>query len=52
MSGADDLRGQLARRIRAEGPLSLADYMEAALWDERQGYYATRELLCLLKVAP
>ncbi len=43
MSGAGDLRGQLARRIRAEGPLSLADYMEAALWDERQGYYATRE---------
>ncbi len=42
MSGGGDLRDRLARRIRAEGPLSLADYMEAALWDKQQGYYATR----------
>ncbi len=43
MSGAGDLRDQLARRIRETGPLSLAEYMEAALWDKRLGYYATRE---------
>jgi len=43
VSGAGDLRDRLARRIRAEGPLSLADYMEAALWDRQHGYYATRE---------
>ena len=42
VSGAGDLRDQLARRIRATGPLSLADYMEAALWDKQHGYYATR----------
>lgn len=42
MSGDGTLRDRLARRIRAEGPLSLADYMEAALWDKRHGYYATR----------
>jgi NADH dehydrogenase [ubiquinone] 1 alpha subcomplex assembly factor 7 len=37
------LRDRLARRIRAEGPIGLADYMEASLWDKREGYYATRE---------
>ncbi len=43
VSGAGDLRDRLARRIRAAGPLSLADYMAAALWDPRHGYYATRD---------
>jgi len=42
VSGAENLRERLARRIRAEGPISLADYMAASLWDSRQGYYATR----------
>lgn len=35
----------LAARIRADGPLSLADYMQAALWDPAHGYYATRDPL-------
>ncbi|MBC7131544.1 MAG: SAM-dependent methyltransferase [Roseovarius sp.] len=33
----------LAARIRATGPMSLADYMAACLMDPRHGYYATRD---------
>lgn len=42
MSGDSTLLALLARRIREAGPISLAEYMEAALWDDRHGYYATR----------
>ena len=41
VSGDGDLRARLARRIREAGPISLAEYMEAALWDKQHGYYAT-----------
>ena len=40
-----DLRDRIAARIRAEGPLTVAQYMELALWDPAQGYYATRDPL-------
>ncbi|MGA8552745.1 MAG: SAM-dependent methyltransferase [Stellaceae bacterium] len=36
---------RIARRIRAEGPLSLAAYMAIALHDSEFGYYATRQPL-------
>jgi NADH dehydrogenase [ubiquinone] 1 alpha subcomplex assembly factor 7 len=42
VSGDNNLLALLARRIREAGPISLAEYMESALWDERHGYYATR----------
>ncbi|SMF46181.1 NADH dehydrogenase [ubiquinone] 1 alpha subcomplex assembly factor 7 [Tistlia consotensis] len=35
----------LAARIRAQGPLSLAEYMAVALGHPRHGYYATRDPL-------
>jgi NADH dehydrogenase [ubiquinone] 1 alpha subcomplex assembly factor 7 len=35
----------LAQRIRASGPLTVADYMEAALGDSEHGYYRTRDPL-------
>ncbi|HJU19101.1 MAG TPA: SAM-dependent methyltransferase, partial [Stellaceae bacterium] len=41
MSG-EDLAGRIARRIRAEGPLSIAAYMAMALHDKEAGYYARR----------
>jgi NADH dehydrogenase [ubiquinone] 1 alpha subcomplex assembly factor 7 len=34
---------KIARRIRTEGPLSVAGYMAMALHDPVDGYYATRE---------
>jgi SAM-dependent MidA family methyltransferase len=34
------LRRRLAERIRAEGPISFADYVEAALYDPAGGFYA------------
>jgi NADH dehydrogenase [ubiquinone] 1 alpha subcomplex assembly factor 7 len=34
---------KIARRIRAEGPLSVAAYMAIALYDPELGYYATRQ---------
>jgi NADH dehydrogenase [ubiquinone] 1 alpha subcomplex assembly factor 7 len=37
------LSPRLAERIRAEGPLSLAAFMAAALADPRDGYYMTRD---------
>jgi SAM-dependent MidA family methyltransferase len=36
------LRDRLIARIRARGPMSFADYMEAALYDPDDGYYSTR----------
>jgi NADH dehydrogenase [ubiquinone] 1 alpha subcomplex assembly factor 7 len=36
------LADKIARRIRAEGPLSVAAYMAVALYDPELGYYATR----------
>jgi NADH dehydrogenase [ubiquinone] 1 alpha subcomplex assembly factor 7 len=36
------LAAKIARRIRAEGPLSLAAYMAMALYDPELGYYTTR----------
>lgn len=39
------LRDRLVARIRARGPLSFADYMEAALYDPDEGYYSTRVAL-------
>ncbi|HUB94351.1 MAG TPA: SAM-dependent methyltransferase, partial [Stellaceae bacterium] len=40
-----DLAARLARRIRKEGPLSVADFMAAALTDADAGYYTTRDPL-------
>lgn len=34
---------KLRRRIAAEGPMNLADFMQACLLDPDQGYYATRD---------
>lgn len=33
----------IAARIRATGPISLAEYMQVCLMDSRHGYYATRD---------
>ena len=37
------LKARLAARIAATGPLSVADYMAACLFDPQDGYYTTRE---------
>jgi NADH dehydrogenase [ubiquinone] 1 alpha subcomplex assembly factor 7 len=42
---AERLARRIARRIRAEGPLSLAAYMAMALHDPEDGYYARRDPL-------
>ncbi|HEX5707621.1 MAG TPA: SAM-dependent methyltransferase [Pyrinomonadaceae bacterium] len=36
---SDTLAARLRARINAEGPISFRDWMEAALYDERAGYY-------------
>jgi SAM-dependent MidA family methyltransferase len=36
------LRDRLVERIRARGPMTFADFMDAALYDEKAGYYTTR----------
>ncbi len=36
------LRERLVERIRANGPITFADFMEAALFDPQDGYYTTR----------
>lgn len=36
---------RLKARIAANGPISVADYMAACLWDEQAGYYATRNVI-------
>jgi SAM-dependent MidA family methyltransferase len=43
-SPGDDssLAARLRERIRREGPLTFRDWMEAALYDERGGYYVRR----------
>ncbi|HVC51605.1 MAG TPA: SAM-dependent methyltransferase [Stellaceae bacterium] len=42
MSADDDLARRIARRIAAEGPLSVAAYMAMALHDPHAGYYRRR----------
>lgn len=37
------LARSIAQRIRATGPITLADYMQICLMDPRHGYYATRD---------
>ena len=39
---ADPLSRRIARRIGAEGPLSIAAFMAMALHDPEEGYYARR----------
>ena len=39
------LGDRIAARIRATGPITVADYMAEALLDPRDGYYATRDPL-------
>ncbi|HEX8473857.1 MAG TPA: SAM-dependent methyltransferase [Pyrinomonadaceae bacterium] len=39
------LAGRLLERIRQEGAITFRDWMEAALYDETQGYYARRDLM-------
>ena len=41
--GAASLADRLRRRIAAEGPLSVAEVMAAALVDPEHGYYTTRD---------
>src|ERR1700693_4274349 len=41
----DDLAARIARRIRREGPLSIAAFMAIALHDPDSGYYARRDPL-------
>jgi len=40
-----ELQALIARRIRATGPMSLAEYMHQALLHPRYGYYVTRDPL-------
>jgi len=44
-STQDTLLAELKRRIETDGPISIADYMEACLGDPEFGYYATRDPL-------
>ena len=41
----ESLTAKIIRRIRAEGPLSLAAFMAIALHDPKAGYYASRQPL-------
>ncbi|MDT4952417.1 MAG: hypothetical protein QOJ02_555 [Acidobacteriota bacterium] len=41
---ASHLAGNLRERIRREGAISFRDWMQIALYDERGGYYARRDL--------
>jgi SAM-dependent MidA family methyltransferase len=40
-----NLAERMLARIRASGPITFADYMEAALFDPEDGYYTTRASL-------
>src|SRR3954466_6649471 len=40
---SNSLAARIARRIRREGPLSIAAYMAIALHDPEAGYYANRD---------
>jgi NADH dehydrogenase [ubiquinone] 1 alpha subcomplex assembly factor 7 len=42
-AGSHALQESLARRIRAAGPLTVAEYMTEALSHPQHGYYATRD---------
>jgi len=37
------LKDRITARIRSEGPISLASFMAEALFDPREGFYATRD---------
>ena len=39
------LTKELMARIRAEGPISIADYMQECLLHPKYGYYSTRDPL-------
>jgi SAM-dependent MidA family methyltransferase len=41
----DNLAARLRERIRRDGPISFHDWMQAALYDERDGYYCRPELI-------
>src|SRR5438270_4613779 len=45
MRGSDRIAARIARRIRREGPMSIAAYMAVALHDPDSGYYASRDPL-------
>jgi SAM-dependent MidA family methyltransferase len=36
------LAGKLAARIASDGPIGVADFMQACLYDPEHGYYRTR----------
>ena len=36
------LRDRLVERIRGRGPMTFADFMDAALYDPQDGYYTTK----------
>jgi NADH dehydrogenase [ubiquinone] 1 alpha subcomplex assembly factor 7 len=40
MNAGAALADRLAARIRAEGPISYAEFVETALYDEDAGFYA------------
>lgn len=42
-AGTQSLAARLAAHIRAHGPLSVADFMQACLSDAREGVYAARQ---------
>jgi SAM-dependent MidA family methyltransferase len=41
----NNLAARLRARIRRDGPISFHDWMQAALYDERDGYYCRPELI-------
>src|SRR6476620_8306626 len=41
--GDSSLASRLKQRIVRDGPISVADYMQACLADERDGYYTSRQ---------
>src|SRR3954452_12486052 len=45
MPGSDSIAARIARRIRREGPMSIAAYMAVTLHDPDSGYYAGRDPL-------
>lgn len=45
--GGSSLRHRLAERIRADGPISFAEYVEAALYDPEGGFYSRGQRLGL-----
>ncbi|MEP3892066.1 MAG: SAM-dependent methyltransferase [Hellea sp.] len=45
MKSDDPLKARLIAKIKAEGPLSVAEYMTICLLDPVQGYYPTRDPL-------